>query len=54
MKHMSPFEHCARAMSKVEYMGHLRSGTFKEGEVRVEEGWSGNFRGFIQLRKEIE
>jgi hypothetical protein len=35
MKHMSPFEHCARAMDN-------------------STNWSGNFRGFVQLRKEIE
>lgn len=48
--HMSPFEHCARAMSKVEYM--------PDGIDHVDHpdlrGWSGNFRGFVQYRKEIE
>ena len=35
--HMSPMEHCARAMSETE---------------RIQEyGYSGNFRGFIQYRK---
>jgi len=37
--HMSPFEHCARAMSQDEYVDN--------------SDWSGNFRGFIQLRKEL-
>ena len=36
--HMSPFEHCGRAM----------------GELNpLETGWSGNFKGFIQYRKTI-
>jgi len=51
-KHMSPSEHCARAMSDND--------RFKEAKdefnnyIRVENEWSGNFRGFVQLRKEIE
>jgi thymidylate synthase ThyX len=50
MKHMSPFEHCARAMSGAEMIDyrHLVRGK------QEEQGWSGNFRGFVQLRKEIE
>ena len=36
--HMSPFEHCARAMSEEEF-------------DKKSKGWSGNFRGFIQYRK---
>ena len=50
-KHMSPSEHCARAMSGEEMMdyAHLVGPTKRE-----ECGWSGNFRGFVQLRKEIE
>lgn len=51
MKHMSPFEHCARAMSEEEYYLHVRG---KDGSKSHEHGWSGNFKGFVQLRKEIE
>ncbi len=64
--HMSPFEHCACAMSKDEYdksiSGQVKvyndyGGTFTSGlvvEIDPEaKGWSGNFRGFIQYRKMI-
>lgn len=43
--HWSPFEHCARAMDFTEY------NTIHEGNELVGDGWSGNFRGFIQYRK---
>jgi thymidylate synthase ThyX len=63
--HMSPFEHCARAMTKTEMI----HGTHEQGTdyTRVtsenpeyqpknpsQEGWSGNFRGFVQYRKTIK
>ena len=50
MKHMSPFEHCARAMSEEEFWNDDRG----IGMSDKNAGWSGNFRGFVQLRKEIE
>lgn len=59
--HMSPFEHCAKAMSEDEYdlwtngKLHKFEGLFGE-VVRNDgwtEGWCGNFRGFIQYRKLI-
>lgn len=45
-KHMSPFEHCGRAMDDHHY-------AFKSSYNDSDEtfGWSGNFRGFIQYRK---
>ena len=58
--HMSPFEHCARAMSDYEYE------TFIKGVIHLDEngtmvetspncfGWCNNFRGFIQYRYLIE
>jgi thymidylate synthase ThyX len=58
--HMSPFEHCARAMSKDEFRSHIQGvdindPTVNEWDFSEESfGWSGNFRGFVQLRKEIE
>lgn len=57
--HMSPFEHCARAMSKEEFIGYSRKESEPYGfrgpfKGRNFDGWSGNFRGFVQLRKEIE
>jgi len=65
-EHMSPFEHCARAMSEEEYH------SFRKGKHEIEligntenhfwfieddsgeEGWCNNFRGFIQYRYLIE
>lgn len=66
-KHMSPFEHCAKAMSKDEYYEHINGNDFfhageSNGESILETvltiddkriGWSGNFKGFIQYRKLI-
>lgn len=75
MGHMSPFEHCARAMDKKEYdsnvNGKLCNETAKMPNfsnkylIEYEDvelydvydeicGWSGNFRGFVQLRKTIK
>ena len=45
-KHMSPFEHCARAMSKEEVDYYTRNGS--------EKGWCNNFQGFVQYRFIIE
>lgn len=51
-KHMSPFEHCARCMSKDEYTENgLSTMINNDGRGYFEEGVSGNFRGFIQYRK---
>lgn len=60
-KHMSPFEHCARAMSDDEYSA------FYKGEITPMDGyligrckpargsgWCNNFKGFIQYRYMIE
>jgi thymidylate synthase ThyX len=57
--HWSPFEHCAKVMSDDEisdnYIYHdsrdVRDRATATGTIVVEEGWSGNFRGFIQYRK---
>lgn len=61
-KHMSPFEHCARAMSDEEYYSHasgLGYNRFDEEAncIYFEEsnmGWCRNFRGFIQYRSIAE
>lgn len=47
--HWSPFEHCARAMNESEYSWSKHYDTHSVD--RCSEGWSGNFRGFIQYRK---
>ena len=63
-KHLSPFEHCAKAMTSSEYWYWMKqSGTGLSGipgmkanqntSRHLNEGWCGNFRGFIQYRKTI-
>ena len=49
MGHWSPFEHCARAMSKAETeMNRI----VIQGKNDTDNlGWSGNLKGFIQYRK---
>ncbi len=69
MGHWSPMEHCARAMTDNEYRYnvsgelenmHIEKNLVEGGrfeETYIEDsicGWSGNFRGFIQLRKLYE
>jgi thymidylate synthase ThyX len=61
--HYSPFEHCARAMSEHEMEENIRGRCYKtfgggpEGDSyqipSLTKGWSGNFRGFVQLRQEL-
>lgn len=59
--HMSPFEHCARAMSPKEYLAHqvikthstFALGQYSVGTIR-ENGWCRNFKGFIQYREIVE
>lgn len=64
--HMSPFEHCARVMNNYEYDKHIngviqsyRGSSDRDGIMlsidNLEDinGWSGNFRGFVQYRKTI-
>jgi thymidylate synthase ThyX len=64
--HMSPFEHCARAMSALEYSqfsataptarDYEQNGVIVPAgaDVDIQEGWCRNFRGFIQYRHLIE
>lgn len=61
--HWSAFEHCAQVMTEEEYYNHgiLTPGqlTYPDGKVEIcegalQEGWCGNFRGFIQYRKKFE
>ena len=59
MGHMSPFEHCARAMSDDEYQKNIQGeveATCQDYDLLINEmdkGWSGNFRGFVQRRQEL-
>ena len=56
--HMSPFEHCARAMTNEEYNGFVKG--YREQDKGFDWlkqsslGWCNNFRGFIQYRYLIE
>lgn len=57
MGHWSPFEHCAKAMSKIEYdMSQKHEIVRYEGVATLHStnGWSGNIQGFIQYRKMFE
>lgn len=53
--HWSPFEHCARVMNEREYEASsvicLDNEITEENIPNYSQGWSGNFRGFIQYRK---
>lgn len=54
--HMSPMEHCARAMSQEEYESFVK-GKFSDLGIMVDDkayGWCNNFRGWIQYRYLIE
>jgi len=46
--HWSPFEHCAQAMEEEDT---LTNATYPGQDCKYPDGWSGNFRGFIQYRK---
>lgn len=56
MKHLSPFEHCARAMSDKEYHAYTKSFLAPEHDrpaafaTVTEYGWCKNYRGFVQYR----
>lgn len=50
--HWSPFEHCARAMTDQEYRSSIRGHLSEDYTVKIaDQGWSGNFQGFVQYRK---
>jgi len=60
---MSPFEHCARAMTSTEYESFIKGKLVFVDEIEeydIEEplhkykGWCRNFKGFIQYRHIIE
>ena len=55
--HSSPMEHCARAMSEIEYTGSKKTGysTIKEGQDDGKGyGWCNNLKGFIPYRYFID
>lgn len=52
MRHDSPLEHCARAMSDEEYNYLYKS--VGPGPEHFETGWCRNYKGFIQYRHFVE
>lgn len=52
--HFSPMEHCARAMSEIEYKSNYIVTKVNELESITEYGLSGNLKGFVQYRKMFE
>ncbi len=57
LNHSSVFEHCARAMSEVEYTGSKKTGysTIKKGQDDGKGyGWCNNLKGFIPYRYFID
>lgn len=55
--HYSPFEHCARVMSRHEFEGFYKGFADKdttEEEDEANTGWCNNLRGFIPYRYMIE
>ena len=56
-KHMSPFEHIARAMTDEEFIGYSQEEAEHGNVYPVTDkhyGWSRNLRGFIQYREIVE
>jgi hypothetical protein len=54
-KHFSPFEHVARCMSDEEYETNIRGEIDTGFDVpNKTQGWSNNFKGFIQYRHLID
>ena len=52
LNHSSVFEHCARAMSEVEYTASKSTGYTRKGEDQY--GWCNNLKGFIPYRYFID
>lgn len=55
-KHLSCFEHCARAMSEEEYESFYKGEEANKEHAGLDEnkGWCNNYRGFIQYRYLVE
>lgn len=53
--HSSPMEHCARAMSQLEYRNFTKTTPYSDEKGHTEsEGWCRNLKGFIPYRAIIE
>lgn len=54
-RHMSPFEHCTRAMSDEEYESFIKGNVDIGFDIPKEaQGWCNNIKGFIPYRYMIE
>jgi thymidylate synthase ThyX len=55
-KHLSCFEHCARAMSEEEYESFYKGerANKEDPELGENKGWCNNYRGFISYRYLVE
>lgn len=55
-KHLSPFEHCAKAMDEEEYESFYKVEEANKEHTGLDEnkGWCNNYRGFIQYRYLVE
>lgn len=54
-KHFSPFEHCGRVMTRLEYRNFTKTTPYPDENGYTEsEGWCNNFKGFIQYRYLVE
>lgn len=54
-RHFSPFEHCARVMTQLEYRNFAKTTPYPDENGNTElEGWCNNFKGFIPYRYLIE
>src|SRR5690625_3221324 len=69
LNHWSPFEHCARAMSEKEFFSYIKSEACSVDDTNLviddiiylqrsfqenNFGWCRNYRGFVQLRAEMD
>lgn len=69
LNHWSPFEHCARAMFEKEFFSYIKSEacSVDYGDLVIDDiiylqrtfqennfGWCRNYRGFVQLRAEMD
>jgi hypothetical protein len=53
--HSSPLEHCARAMSEVEYTAACSTGLSRKGfDGKAMYGWCNNLKGFVPYRYMVD
>lgn len=52
--HLSPFEHCARAMNDIEYYNYIKGAIYEFDCWGDAYGWCANFKGWMSYRFLIE